>query len=418
MSLEAGEGEVVYLHLYTTISVFSSFAKGPIYCTLPNAQRGVPLVISGDPKGKNFLYTCGKSVVIRDIANPGSVDVYRQHSVPATVAKYSPSGFYIASGDESGKIRIWDTTQKEHILKNEYQPIAGKIKDIAWDPESKRIAICGEGREKFGHVFLWDTGSSVGEISGHSKFINSIDLKPSRPYRCVTAGEDLAIAWFEGPPFKYKKVIRDHSRFVNAIRFSPNGERVCSGGADGLAILLDGRTGDVLGKLGSDGKAHSGGIYAVSWSPDSTRVLTASGDKTCKVFDVETSQVVTEFKMGNAIEDQQVSCLWQGDYMLSVSVSGNINYLDKNNPNQPMRVLKGHNKNITAVECSSDAKTLHTGCYTGRVTHWEVDGNDQDVVKGKPHSNEIKKIQVVGEKVYTLGFDKTLKSFSNSMEFE
>ena len=68
MSLEAGEGEVVYLHLYTTISVFSSFAKGPIYCTLPNAQRGVPLVISGDPKGKNFLYTCGKSVVIRDIA--------------------------------------------------------------------------------------------------------------------------------------------------------------------------------------------------------------------------------------------------------------------------------------------------------------------------------------------------------------
>jgi hypothetical protein len=44
--------------------------------------------------------------------------------------------------------------------------------------------------------------------------------------------------------------------------------------------------------------------------------------------------------MGNAIEDQQVSCLWQGDYMLSVSVSGNINYLDKNNPNQPMRVLK------------------------------------------------------------------------------
>ena len=52
------------------------------------------------------------------------------------------------------------------------------------------------------------------------------------------------------------------------------------------------------------------------------------------------------------------------------------------------------------------------------AAHWEVDGNDQDVVKGKPHSNEIKKIQVVGEKVYTLGFDKTLKSFSNSMEFE
>ena len=101
------------------------------------------------------------------------MDTYTQHSVPATVAKYAPSGFYIASGgelyrlcvrggdrrlcldlhlfvcaDQSGKVRIWDTTQKEHILKYEYQPISGPIKDIAWDGESKRIAVCGEGREK------------------------------------------------------------------------------------------------------------------------------------------------------------------------------------------------------------------------------------------------------------------------------
>ena len=50
--------------------------------------------------------------------------------------------------DSSGKIRIWDTTQAEHILKYEYQPISGVIKDIVWSPDSKRIAVCGEGREK------------------------------------------------------------------------------------------------------------------------------------------------------------------------------------------------------------------------------------------------------------------------------
>ena len=44
--------------------------------------------------------------------------------------------------------------------------------------------------------------------------------------------------------------------------------------------------------------------------------------------------------MGAAIEDQQVSCLWQGDYLLSVSVSGHINYLDRNNPGVPHRILK------------------------------------------------------------------------------
>ena len=55
---------------------------------------------------------------------------------------------YPLSADVSGKIRIWDTTQKEHLLKYEYQPLSGAIKDIAWSPDSKRIAVAGEGREK------------------------------------------------------------------------------------------------------------------------------------------------------------------------------------------------------------------------------------------------------------------------------
>ena len=55
-------------------------------------------------------------------------------------------GFFLS--DVSGKLRIWDTTQKEHLLKYEYQPLSGAIKDIAWSPDSKRIVVAGEGREK------------------------------------------------------------------------------------------------------------------------------------------------------------------------------------------------------------------------------------------------------------------------------
>lgn len=50
--------------------------------------------------------------------------------------------------DISGKVRIWDTTQKEHLLKYEYTPISGKVKDIAWTDDSKRMAVAGDGREK------------------------------------------------------------------------------------------------------------------------------------------------------------------------------------------------------------------------------------------------------------------------------
>ena len=59
---------------------------------------------------------------------------------------------------------------------------------------------------------------------------------------------------------------------------------------------------------------------------------------------VSVTMVITpiyrEFKMGSQVEDQQVSCLWQGSHLLSVSLSGFINYLDVNNPDKPLRVIR------------------------------------------------------------------------------
>jgi hypothetical protein len=44
-----------------------------------------------------------------------------------------------------------------------------------------------------------------------------------------------------------------------------------------------------------------------------------------------------------AIEDQQVGILWQGDYILSVSLSGAINYWDIKSA-RPSLVVSGHQK--------------------------------------------------------------------------
>jgi hypothetical protein len=51
--------------------------------------------------------------------------MYLDHQYPPTVARYAPSGFYIASADTTGTVRIWDTTQKEHICKLETKAMGG-----------------------------------------------------------------------------------------------------------------------------------------------------------------------------------------------------------------------------------------------------------------------------------------------------
>ena len=353
------------------VEMSSAYTNKLTFATLPRTERGKPLVLSADPKGKTFLYTNGNSVIIRDLANPEISDIYTQHSCPVNVAKYSPSGFYIASADKSGKIRIWDTVNKEHILKSEYQPISGPIYDMAWSSDNQRIVCVGEGREKFGHVFLADTGTSNGDITGQSRPVNSCDFKPSRPFRIITGSEDNTSAVYEGPPFKFKTTKKEHQRYVQSVRYSPDGVFWVSAGFDGKIFLYDGKESDMIAEFldGANG-AHGGGVYAVAWSGDGKRLLSASGDKTCKMWDVETRKVVTTFNMGNQIEDQQLGCLWSGDYMLSVSLSGYINYLDPASPSKPSRILKGHNKPITKMTVKDN--NLITGGSDGRVIQWDV----------------------------------------------
>ncbi|XP_036445523.1 WD repeat-containing protein 1 [Colossoma macropomum] len=388
-----------------------SYELKRVFASLPQMERGVAKVLGGDPKGNNFLYTNGKSVIIRNIDNPAIADVYTEHPHQVIVAKYAPSGFYIASGDVSGKIRIWDTTQKEHLLKYEYQPFGGKIKDIAWTEDSKRIAVVGEGREKFGAVFLWDSGSSVGEIVGHSKIINSVDIKQTRPYRLVTGSDDNCTSFLEGPPFKFKCTLSDHSRFVNCVRFSPDGSRYASAGADGQIFLYDGKTAEKQGTLGG-AKAHEGGIYAVCWSPDSTQLISASGDKTVKLWDVATGTAVTTFNLGSDVLDQQLGCLWQKNHLLSISLSGYINYLDKNNPNRPLRVIKGHSK---AIQCLTVHKEdgrpfIYSGSQDGHINYWDAETGENEGIAGKGHSNMVARMAVdESNRLVTCSMDDTVR---------
>ncbi|KAI8063519.1 WD40-repeat-containing domain protein [Gongronella butleri] len=346
--------------------------------------------------------------------HPSLATEYVGHKSNAVVARYSPSGYYIASGDIQGNVRIWDSVNEEHVLKNEARPISGKINDIAWDVDSKRLIAVGDGKERFGHAFLFDTLSSVGEIMGHTKVINSVSIRQQRPFRAVTASDDMTVSFLHGVPFKYNKTIRDHTRFVHSVQFSPNGQFFVSAGADGKIFLYDGQSGD---KIDSFGDAHSGSIFSVSWSADSTQLLSSSADKTAKLWDVSGRQVVQTFDMGSDIEDQQVGNLWQDDWLLSVSLSGKINYLDKSS-GKVARSVDGHSKAITALAVGKDS-TLTTGSYDGRVYSWKQsqDGDEKPwtatAVADAGHTNQVKQIVNDDSDTFSIAMDDTLRRIAN-----
>lgn len=114
----------------------------------PTTTRAESTKLSIDPTGSKIVYCQGRTVIIRNLDDPKDTLAYSQHAQPVQVASISPSGYYCASADLSGKVRVWDLAGKEQILKSEFQVLGGKVKDLSWDGESKRIIAVGEGKEK------------------------------------------------------------------------------------------------------------------------------------------------------------------------------------------------------------------------------------------------------------------------------
>lgn len=90
--------------------------------------------------------------------------------------------------------------------------------------------------------------------------------------------------------------------------------------------------------------------------------------------------------MGTDLLDQQVSCLWQNNHLLSVSLSGFINYLDEKNPSKPIRTLTGHNKSITSI--ASEGSKLYTGGYDGFINYWDIKTHENARISGG-HKNQV-----------------------------
>src|SRR5262249_27109795 len=76
-----------------------------------------------------------------------------------------------------------------------------------------------------------------------------------------------------------------HSEIVNSARFSPDTTRVVTASADGTAVIWDARTGRPLaGPL-----KHEDVVFGARFDADGSRVLTWSNDNTAQIWDASTA---------------------------------------------------------------------------------------------------------------------------------
>ncbi|SCV67639.1 BQ2448_5250 [Microbotryum intermedium] len=383
----------------------------------PTTTRGVSTKLGASADGKQISYGSGRCAILRSL-DAGGPTLSLGHAAPVTVAKII-SPYYTASGDASGALKVWDTTGN-YSLKFEAKPIS-RINDIAFDGEGKRLVVVGEGRSSWGATFSLDTGSSIGEVAGHSKCINGVAMRPQRPFRAVTGSDDFSVVLMNGVPFKFTSQSRRHRRFVQSMDYAPDGKLFLSAGSDGRVFLYDGTTGEDKGELVDGDTAHASGVYAGAFSRDSRQIATSAADAQVKLWDVETSKVVKTWDFAsseNSLQQQQVGNVWAGSSIVSLSFSGNLNILDPRS-DTPVSTLYGHQNPTTAVIADpiSSSSTFFSGDSTGRVLRVEASGQTEPLEN--THSGLVVDFVEDGKgAIYSTGYDDTIKTLSGGKTFD
>ncbi|MCA2689583.1 MULTISPECIES: WD40 repeat domain-containing protein, partial [unclassified Microcystis] len=117
-------------------------------------------------------------------------------------------------------------------------------------------------------------------------------------------------------------------------------------------------------------EGHDSVVTSVNFSPDGKTLVSGSGDKTIKLWNVETGQEIRTLKGHDSVVS---SVNFSPDGKTLVSSGDNTIKLWNVKTGQEIRTLKGHDSVVSSVNFSPDGKTLVSGSWDNTIKLWNVE---------------------------------------------
>src|SRR5208337_797846 len=162
-----------------------------------------------------------------------------------------------------------------------------------------------------------------------------------------------------------------------AVPFSPDGTRIVTASQDKTARIWDAATGKPIGE---PLKGHEGVVTGASFSPDGTRIVTASQDKTARIWDAATGKPIGDPLRGHEGVVTGAAFSPDGRRIVTASQDKTARIWDAATGNPIGEPLKGHGDAVNGAAFSPDGTRIVTasGDKTARI--WEVFPDTQALV--------------------------------------
>ncbi|MDB5314083.1 MAG: High-affnity carbon uptake protein Hat/HatR [Gemmataceae bacterium] len=288
---------------------------------------------------------------------------FRGHESWVTGLALTPGGKTLISGSWDGTLRIWDPeTGKE---KAQIEAGEAKIFAVAVSRDGKRAAAGGGNGEAF--VYDLEGEQLLVKLEGYDEeaSVTGVGFTPDGN-QVVTAGSDGEIRVWDAGTGKAVFAVKGPRDGITAFALSPDGKRAVAAGGPGFACgVYDLGAKKETFRL----SAHTAPVQVVVFTPDGTKILTGSADRTVRVWDAATGRELGRWDGGGAVNGIAVT----PDGKTAVTAGfDRVNRVWDVATGRQLAAYEAHDKPALSVAVSADGKTVFSGGADADVIRWRA----------------------------------------------
>jgi len=200
------------------------------------------------------------------------------------------------------------------------------------------------------------------------------------------------------------RVLAGHTDAVRAVAISPDGKWAVSASDDRTLKVWNLETGSELQSL----SGHTHHVVAVAISPDGKRAVSASWDMTLKVWNLATGRELHTLS-GHATGVSTVAISPDGKWAVSASSDKTLKVWNLETGRE-LQTLYGHAEVIQAVAISQDSKRAASASWDKTLKVWNLEtGRELHTLSGHTSIVAAVAISPDGKRAVSASVDKTLK---------
>lgn len=153
---------------------------------------------------------------------------------------------------------------------------------------------------------------------------------------------------------------------------------------------------------------HSNSVNSVEFSPDGKYLITASDDKTVKLFDIASGTELYSFE-GHDLEIQHAAFSPDGAYFVSASCDHNLKVWDIET-NTEIQHFKGHSNEVWCAVFSPDGKHIASASHDHTIKIWNIkQGKILHTLYGHADAVNSATFSPNGKLIVSASWDKTVR---------